>query len=171
MAFSKIVGLAEDARAVDAGVDADQLAVDLARVDRSFDELGDVRAVRLQIQQRAPGAVLGDVGHVHLDDVRSLVAGRLGRELVPVGGELARLRRDRHRGVGRHVRGDRLVGVRVANGVAPPGERHVGPAALAAATAAGVRATGGQAPRGRGGEPGSNQELPARYRHALSLRP
>ena len=44
-----------------------------------------------QIQQSAATAVLGDVGHVHLDDVGSGAARRLGGQLVPVGVELTRL--------------------------------------------------------------------------------
>ena len=37
-----------------------------------------------QVEQGLPVAVLGDVGHVHLDDVRRGVAGGLGGQLVPV---------------------------------------------------------------------------------------
>ena len=37
-----------------------------------------------QIEQGLPVAVLGDVGHVHLDDVGSGVARDLGGQLVPV---------------------------------------------------------------------------------------
>ena len=98
----------------------DQLVVDLARVDRALDELGGVDS--FQIQQCAASAVLGDVGHVHLNDVGSRAAGGLGGQLVPVAAELTRLGRDLHIGVGLHVRGDHRFGVLVARRVAPPGQ-------------------------------------------------
>ena len=171
----KKLGVGHDDRAVDAGIDAHQLVVDLARVDRALDKLGHIDI--LQIQEGAATAVLGDIGHVHLNDVGRVTAGGLGGQLVPVAGEVTRLALDRHIGVRLLERSDLRFCVLVAGRVAPPSQSQLGRAALAATalrTTATLRTRGAtRQPHsgGRSSQPsGSDQKLPTINGHRSSLR-
>jgi hypothetical protein len=147
-------GVGEEDQAVDADVDPDQLVVDPARLDGALDELGRVNPA--QVEQRAAVAVLGDVGHIHLDDVRSRPAGGLRGQLLPVAGELARLGLDLHIGVGLEVRVDRSLRVRVPGRVAPPGQGHGRGTRLAPAATTAAAAIGGT--RGEAASGGSRRQ-------------
>ena len=121
-----------------------------------------------------PVAVLGDVGHVHLDDVRGGVAGDLGGQLVPVARPLTRLRGDLHPGVRRGVRGRSPLVVFLLR-TSLPHQAKVSSAVPASppppAAVAGARSAPRQAHRrcGGGQTQATEQELPAIHAHCLSL--
>ena len=86
-------GLLERGLVVDHGVrvvaeiDAVELAVDPAAVERCLVEVGDVERLAEELverQQRAAAGIFRDIAVIHLDQVRRIAAGRLGGEARPV---------------------------------------------------------------------------------------
>ena len=73
LAFSKIAGLAKMHALLMPALMPTSLPSILPESTVPSANLETSVAVGFQVQQGAPGAVLGDVGHVHLDDVRRVL--------------------------------------------------------------------------------------------------
>ena len=150
------IGVRQQHRGVDPGVDGEQPVVDHAGVQGIGVDAVGVEVRGGQIQQDLPARVLGEVALVHLDDVRCVPAGDLRGELVPVAAPVTRLGGDREVGLDVLIGLQGSAGELVARRVAPPREAEIPRLGIPGVAAArSVRAAGGQ--RGDGDERGQSE--------------